>query len=141
MKTLRVDAMPLVFYLCVLLLVFPPPGKVTSRWHREQQKTFRESRKVARKAMLDFKDFLTQVHRKTCRQTVPHSVHMFPVLASGVFRVPFLACHGAELSRRPKSQVWRVPPLSRSNFQLAITNCSLPKHQTQGSWHSEKYLD
>ena len=74
--------------------------------------------------MLDLKDFLTQVHRRTCRQIVRHAMHMFPVLAreSVPGSVSCLSWRGT--SERRKNPVSRVLPVSKSSFQLAITNCA-----------------
>ena len=119
METLNVDAMPLVIELCVLLLLFPPPSKVTWRGHLEQKGALLKSCVVTRNTMFDLED---SPHAGPSRIVSPtpdqldarvSSAHRWSV--SGF--VSYLSWH------RTSEQFSRVLPLSRSNFQLATTNC------------------
>ena len=110
--------MPHVLELGILLLLFPPRSKVTKREHSKRKGTMLKTRKVTRKTMRDFQSSFAKILRETCRQIVPHSMLVSPVIAKEVVRVSLLAGHGTD-SVHPRSPVWRVPPPSRYSFQPA----------------------
>ena len=60
--------------------------------HLEQQGAFLKPREVTRKTMLNLKDFLTQVHRESCRQLLTNSMHIqcSPMVCSGFRFLPVM---------------------------------------------------